>query len=204
MTLGERIKYFRKEAGFTQSELASRANLHPVSIRKYETDKMKPQLAQIEKIADALNISSNIIIGLEYSNLKLKTVGDFMAIFCMLLNTEKLLIEGERGEDGFIKSETLCIRVKDNSITEEILNFEKINPEETASQDHQKAVAQRMHLENALAGLSTDQQGVLDLRIIKGYSVAETARLIGKTEAAVRTTQYRALQALAQILDGHD
>jgi transcriptional regulator with XRE-family HTH domain len=127
MTLGERIKYFRKEAGFTQSELASRANLHPVSIRKYETDKMKPQLAQIEKIADALNISSNIIIGLEYSNLKLKTVGDFMAIFCMLLNTEKLLIEGERGEDGFIKSETLCIRVKDNSITEEILNFEKIN-----------------------------------------------------------------------------
>ncbi len=84
------------------------------------------------------------------------------------------------------------------------VNFEKINPEETASQDHQKAVAQRMHLENALAGLSTDQQGVLDLRIIKGYSVAETARLIGKTEAAVRTTQYRALQALAQILDGHD
>lgn len=84
------------------------------------------------------------------------------------------------------------------------VNFDEINPEETASQDHQKAVIQRLQLESALAKLSQDQRAVLDLRINKGYSVAETAKLAGKTGAAVRTSQYRALQALAQILDGND
>ncbi|HHX23990.1 MAG TPA: hypothetical protein GX723_08290, partial [Thermoanaerobacterales bacterium] len=38
----------------------------------------------------------------------------------------------------------------------------------------------------------------------KGYSVAETAKLLGKTEGAVRTAQYRALQALAKIMDETD
>ena len=61
-----------------------------------------------------------------------------------------------------------------------------------------------MQLENALAKLSEDQRIILDLRIIKGYSVAETAKLVGKTEAAVRTAQYRALQALAQLLNNKD
>lgn len=84
------------------------------------------------------------------------------------------------------------------------VNFEEINPEETACMDHQKDVARRLQIENALAKLSQDQRTVLDLRIIKGYSVTETARRLGKTEAAVRTSQYRALQALARILDDND
>jgi RNA polymerase sigma-70 factor (ECF subfamily) len=84
------------------------------------------------------------------------------------------------------------------------VNFEELDPQETAKPDHQKAVAQRLQLENALAKLSEDQRIILDLRIIKGYSVAETAKLVGKTEAAVRTAQYRALQALAQLLNNKD
>jgi len=56
-------------------------------------------------------------------------------------------------------------------------------------------------LENALAKLNQEQQTIIDLRIIKGYSVAETARLLGKTEGAVRTAQYRALKELAGILE---
>lgn len=84
------------------------------------------------------------------------------------------------------------------------LNIEEINPEETAGMDHQTAVAQRLQIENALAKISEDQRDILDLRICKGHSVAETARMLGKTEAAVRTSQYRALQALARIMDDHD
>ena len=127
MTLGERIRYFREQSGFTQNELASRSKLHPVSIRKYETNKMVPQLPQIEKIAGALNISPNTLIGLENSNLKLETVGDFMSILCILLDTEKLIVEGERKEDGFLKSETVRIRINDTFITDELLNWEKMN-----------------------------------------------------------------------------
>lgn len=81
------------------------------------------------------------------------------------------------------------------------MNFEEVNPRETVTEDHQRDVAQRLVIENALAGLREDQRKVIEFRIIKGYSVAETARLLGKTEAAVRTAQYRAVQILAGLLD---
>lgn len=84
------------------------------------------------------------------------------------------------------------------------VNIESINPQAIADNDHQSTITQRLYIKNALAKLSTDQRAILDLRICKGHSVAETAKLLGKTEAAVRTSQYRALQALAQILDGND
>jgi RNA polymerase sigma-70 factor (ECF subfamily) len=81
------------------------------------------------------------------------------------------------------------------------VNIEEINPAETASTDHQRTVIQRLQLEKALAKLSEEQRTILDLRIIKGHSVAEAAQFVGKTQAAVRTAQYRALQALARILE---
>lgn len=82
--------------------------------------------------------------------------------------------------------------------------FEGVNFLEAASPDPQKEVARRILLENALAKLGQDQRAVLDLRIVKGYSVAETAMLTGKTEAAVRTAQYRALKNLAELLAEND
>lgn len=78
-----------------------------------------------------------------------------------------------------------------------LVNLHDINPEETASGDQQNEITQRLLLERALARLSLEQQTILALRIIQGYSVAETAKLVGKTEGAVRTAQYRALQAFS-------
>ncbi|KJS65982.1 MAG: hypothetical protein JL50_14315 [Peptococcaceae bacterium BICA1-7] len=84
------------------------------------------------------------------------------------------------------------------------VNIEEINPEEASGMDHQKAVTQRLQIENAMAKLNREQRDIIELRICKGHSVAETAEIVGKTQAAVRTAQYRALQALANILDGDD
>jgi len=81
------------------------------------------------------------------------------------------------------------------------VDVQEVAPEEVTYGDKQNDIAQRLVLENALARLSKEQQTIIDLRIIKGYSVAETAKLVGKTESAVRTAQYRALKALARILD---
>jgi RNA polymerase sigma-70 factor (ECF subfamily) len=85
-----------------------------------------------------------------------------------------------------------------------LISFEEAKPLETVAADEQKTIAERMQIENALTQLKPDQKAVLDLRILKGYSVAETAKMLGKSAAAVRVTQYRALQALAQMLDEHD
>ena len=42
MTIGEKIKYFRKRIGITQAKLAELSWIYPVSIRKYEINKMVP------------------------------------------------------------------------------------------------------------------------------------------------------------------
>lgn len=105
---------------------------------------------------------------------------------------------------GFMKTVSLNLlrdRWRQKKRRGVFVSFQEINPQETASGDQQNAIAQRLLLESALAKLSQEQQSILDLRIIKGYSVADTAKLVGKTESAVRTAQHRALQALAQILD---
>ena len=63
MTIGEKIKYCRKQIGITQDKLAELTGIHPVSIRKYETNKMQPQPPQLEKIAAALGVSYNALNG---------------------------------------------------------------------------------------------------------------------------------------------
>jgi RNA polymerase sigma-70 factor (ECF subfamily) len=48
--------------------------------------------------------------------------------------------------------------------------------------------------------LNARQQECIVLRFLQGLSVAETARIMGKNEGAIKTLQYRAVRALAQLL----
>lgn len=84
------------------------------------------------------------------------------------------------------------------------IDLDQVSPKEAALEDGTELSAQRDLIKNALNKLSEEQRRVVELRIIKGYSAAETARLLNKKEGAVRVVQYRALQALAQILRNED
>lgn len=106
MTIGEKIKYFRTRIGITQAKLAELSGIHPVSIRKYETNKMVPQAPQIDRIAEALGISSFALAGFE-NNIRLETVGDFMGLMIMLIKTKIVSINGEREESGMINADTV-------------------------------------------------------------------------------------------------
>ena len=55
----------------------------------------------------------------------------------------------------------------------------------------------------ALAQLSADHQQVLVLRFINGLNHADTSRVLGRSEEAVRVLQHRALKALRTILMRH-
>ena len=105
MTIGEKIKYFRSRIGITQAKLAELSGIHPVSIRKYETNKMIPQAAQIDRLAEALGVSSFALSGFE-NNIRLETVGDFMGLMIMLIKTKIVSINGEREENGMINADT--------------------------------------------------------------------------------------------------
>lgn len=52
-----------------------------------------------------------------------------------------------------------------------------------------------------LAELTDEQQAVLQLRFIEGYSLEQTAALLGKTQGAVKGLQHRALRQLARWLN---
>ena len=106
MTIGEKIKYFRKRIGITQAKLAELSGIHPVSIRKYEINKMVPQAAQIDRLAEALGVSSFALAGFE-NNIRLETVGDFMGLMIMLIKTKIISVNGEREENGLLNIESV-------------------------------------------------------------------------------------------------
>lgn len=53
----------------------------------------------------------------------------------------------------------------------------------------------------ALGHLTDEQQQVIALRFLAGFSLAEVARAIGKTEGAVKALQHRALASLRRLLE---
>ena len=61
-TVGERIKTYRKEKGFTQKELAEKANLSRSHIASIEVNQYTPSLTTLTEIAVALNIDSALLI----------------------------------------------------------------------------------------------------------------------------------------------
>ncbi|MBO0962673.1 sigma-70 family RNA polymerase sigma factor [Neobacillus sp. MM2021_6] len=83
------------------------------------------------------------------------------------------------------------------------VDIDVFQPVENAVPDLSEESTQRMIIENALIQLNKlneEQRTVIELRIIKGFSTAETARIMNKKEVTIRVMQHRALQALANIL----
>lgn len=109
MNVNEKIKYFRKKKKITQEQLANLSDIHPVSIRKYETNKMQPQLTQIKKIADALEITPSALLGIDNNIFRLETKGDFVGLLMNLYNSRILLLKGTREADGKLNPNTLSI-----------------------------------------------------------------------------------------------
>lgn len=106
-TIGDRIRYFRRKKLLTQADLAEMTGIHPVSIRKYETNKMQPQPAQIDKIAKALRINSCAISGSNSQITHLDTIGDMMGLLILWHKSGILRIDGDRDEDNHLIPESV-------------------------------------------------------------------------------------------------
>lgn len=93
-TVGERIRYFRKDRNMTQDKLAELTGIHPVSIRKYETNKMQPQIEQIERIASILDVNTAALVGYNTKPNVVRTLGDLMGVLISLFKSRVLMIIG--------------------------------------------------------------------------------------------------------------
>jgi len=62
MGFAERLAALRKERGMTQLQLAEKAGLHVVQVRRYETNVSEPSLEAVRKLAIALNVSADALV----------------------------------------------------------------------------------------------------------------------------------------------
>ena len=62
-TLGGRIKRLREESGYTQAELAEAAGVPVDTLRNWEYDRREPLASAICRLAEALGITSDELLG---------------------------------------------------------------------------------------------------------------------------------------------
>ncbi|WP_019420145.1 helix-turn-helix domain-containing protein [Paenibacillus sp. OSY-SE] len=61
--LGDRIKNLREKQNITQKELAKKSQLTIVQLSRYETNDRKPDPDSLRKIADALDTTTDYLLG---------------------------------------------------------------------------------------------------------------------------------------------
>ena len=114
MTIGERIKNYRKIASLTQKELGNLAGVATGTIQQYELGLRQPRIEQLDKIATALNVSVSDLLGTvphnsqfwsSYLEDKLKQIGYYITY-----NEEDAMI--------FIESPEGTLEVSDEDLKE--------------------------------------------------------------------------------------
>ena len=98
MTIGEQIKYIRKRRGLTQTQLAEVTGIHPVTIRKYETNKLQPKKEQIKQIADTLMVSPLVFEGLDANALLMRSVGDLLGLLILMYKSNVIVVSDDVSE----------------------------------------------------------------------------------------------------------
>ncbi len=63
-TLGQRVSRLRKKEGYTQVELAKKIGITQVLISDYERNRIRPHYEMIIRIAIALNVTTDELLGL--------------------------------------------------------------------------------------------------------------------------------------------
>ena len=74
MTIGGKIRRYRKLAGMTTEELAKKVNVSRPTISRYESDEINISVDMIGKIAKALNISPVELLDLSYLDSEVEAV----------------------------------------------------------------------------------------------------------------------------------
>jgi RNA polymerase sigma-70 factor, ECF subfamily len=84
----------------------------------------------------------------------------------------------------------------------EVSTGEMLDSDETEPSPEESVLASLSNraLLDAVHQLNAQQQECVTLRFLQGLSVAETAKIMGKNDGAIKTLQYRAIRTLARLL----
>lgn len=110
MTVGERLRALRKEAGLTQKELGSKLGISASMIGQYETNVRNPKYETLKKFASVLNVNISEFVDLGDISPSLNSM-------LPLLDTVKDIIQKSPDPDGKIRfSSSECEQIKSLSL----------------------------------------------------------------------------------------
>ena len=134
MTIGEQIKYIRKRRGLTQTQLAEMTGIHPVTIRKYEINKLQPKKEQIKRIAASLMVSPLVFEELDANMISLQTVGDLLGLMFFMYKSQIIQVSHDTAEIRFtpvLKDHLVFIATKKNvSVSDGLIHLSDIQAEQ--------------------------------------------------------------------------
>ncbi len=102
MTFGERLKFFRENKQLTQEQLAEMIGVAKSTITGYEKNNREPDVLKIKKLAYALDITGDDLLGIEpqkstdFSREDLEVLSNYCALDIYGQKTVRYVIESEQ------------------------------------------------------------------------------------------------------------
>ena len=82
-SLGQRIVYYRKRVGLRQKDLASIIGILPSALNNYEKDKREPTALVLSRLAEALNVTGDALLGREHPDLVAQNKNEFLMLHAL-------------------------------------------------------------------------------------------------------------------------
>lgn len=119
MTVGEKIRTYRKMRGISQKMLGQLAGgINEVTIRKYEAGDRNPKPDQLLKIADALGISINIFMDFD-----IETVSDVLSLIFKMDEQLDVEFTGKKNKKGEYAPDSIALKFNNSLINEKLAKW---------------------------------------------------------------------------------
>lgn len=119
MTVGEKIRVYRKMRGISQKMLGELAGgINEVTIRKYEAGDRNPKPEQLLKIADALGISINIFMDFD-----IETVSDVLSLIFKMDEQLDVEFTGKKNKKGEYDPKSIALRFNSPAINDRLAKW---------------------------------------------------------------------------------
>ena len=165
MTIGEKIRGYRTIRNLTQKELGELTGISAKMIGHYENGYRMPSNKQLSKIADALDISTNL-----FADLKFENVTDIVTLLMLIDDAVGIDFSYSEDKHGHIISDSISIKFDDGGINDQLLIYIM------TIQKCQKVVDFIKNHKDELSGINDENYNDL-------LAEAERALLIGKLES---------------------
>ena len=149
ISIGEKIKTYRKLKYMTQQELSEKSGLSLSVIKKYEIGNRNPKLDQLQIIANTLGVS--VMVFLDFN---INTISDVLSLIIKLDEQAPLKIQSATDRSGNYIPESIQISFDDQNINKAICSY----------LEYKKQLSQMPHTQ-ASTSMDENQISTLDKKI---------------------------------------